>query len=97
MKTGANDKSRGVGFAHGKPFPARKLVENMGKILTQDLVKFFWLEKAKVTEQLRLFAGYKLLLRTKFGQSATNIGRVAEDKFVDTRSHHCEHRQLKQR
>lgn len=27
--------------AHGKPFPARKLVENMGKIRTQDLVKFF--------------------------------------------------------
>jgi len=27
--------------AHGKPFPARKLEKNMGKIHTQDLVKFF--------------------------------------------------------
>lgn len=27
--------------AHGKPFPARKLVDNMGKIRTQDLARFF--------------------------------------------------------
>ncbi len=27
--------------AHGRPFPAKKLVENMGKIRTQDLVRFF--------------------------------------------------------
>lgn len=27
--------------AHGRPFPASKLAENMGKIKTQDLVRFF--------------------------------------------------------
>lgn len=27
--------------AHGKPFPATRLTENMGKIRTQDLVRFF--------------------------------------------------------